>query len=108
MRLLTRQGHLVEEQGVTYLAEADADNSLTPLQAASCTYRIALGAAGGTEGAELAKHAEHRQAIGARPVRQRAWVPPGGWATGWPRARATPSEHCLFLFRDDQGLRGGQ
>jgi len=43
MRLLTRQGTLIEEQGMTYLAEADADLALTPLQAASCTYRIALG-----------------------------------------------------------------
>ena len=47
LRLLTRQGHLVEEEGVTYLADAngftDPDNVLVPLQAASCTYRIALG-----------------------------------------------------------------
>jgi Putative transposase/Transposase zinc-binding domain len=43
LRLLTRQGYLVEEQGMRYLAEPDADNALTALQAASCTYRIALG-----------------------------------------------------------------
>jgi hypothetical protein len=43
MRLLTRQGYLIEEQGMTYLAEADTDRALAPLQAASCTYRIALG-----------------------------------------------------------------
>jgi Putative transposase/Transposase zinc-binding domain len=43
MRLLMRQGWLIEEQGMTYLAEPDSDNALTPLQAASCTYRIALG-----------------------------------------------------------------
>jgi hypothetical protein len=43
MRLLTRQGFLIEEQGMTYLAEADTDPALLPLQAASCTYRIALG-----------------------------------------------------------------
>jgi hypothetical protein len=28
---------------MTYLAEADADSALAPLQAAACTYRIALG-----------------------------------------------------------------
>jgi len=28
---------------VSYLAGIDADQALTPLQAASCTYRIALG-----------------------------------------------------------------
>ena len=43
MRLLTRQGMLIEEQGVRYLAGIEADQALTPLQAASCTYRIALG-----------------------------------------------------------------
>jgi hypothetical protein len=43
MRLLTRQGYLIEEQGMRCLADIDADRALTPLQAASCTYRIALG-----------------------------------------------------------------
>jgi hypothetical protein len=43
MRLLTRQGYLVEEQGMRYLTEPDAHNALTALQTASCTYRIALG-----------------------------------------------------------------
>ncbi len=40
-------GHLVEEEGLTYVADAhgflDPENVLAPLQAASCTYRIALG-----------------------------------------------------------------
>ena len=43
MRLLTKQGILIEEQDRTYLAEADRESSLLPLQAASCSYRIALG-----------------------------------------------------------------
>ncbi|MFM7549659.1 MAG: transposase [Cyanobacteriota bacterium] len=43
MKLLTRRGYLIEEQGMTYLAEADTENPLASLQAASCTYRIALG-----------------------------------------------------------------
>ena len=43
LRLLTRTGYLIEEQGMSYLAEADSDSALTPLQAAACTYRIALG-----------------------------------------------------------------
>jgi hypothetical protein len=43
MRLLTRQGILIEEQDRTYLAEVGGESSLFPLQAASCTYRIALG-----------------------------------------------------------------
>jgi hypothetical protein len=42
MKMLTRLGYLVEEQGVSYRADIDAD-PLASLQAASCTYRIALG-----------------------------------------------------------------
>jgi hypothetical protein len=36
-------GALVEEPDRTYLAETDTDGALRSLQAASCTYRIALG-----------------------------------------------------------------
>lgn len=43
MKMLTRQGDLVEEEGLSYIADMDADNPLASLQAASCTYRIALG-----------------------------------------------------------------
>ena len=43
MNMLTRQGHLVEEQGMTCLADIGADSPLRSLQAASCTYRIAFG-----------------------------------------------------------------
>ena len=43
MKLLTRTGHIIEEEGVVYLADTDPDNVLAPLQAASCTYRIAQG-----------------------------------------------------------------
>src|SRR3954469_3099803 len=38
-----RTGYLIKEQGVRYLAQAESDRALTPLQAAACTYRIALG-----------------------------------------------------------------
>ena len=43
MRLLTRLGALIEEPDRTYLAETETDGALRSLQAASCTYRIALG-----------------------------------------------------------------
>jgi len=49
MKLLTRRGVLVEEEGEgsSYLADADADSdearALRPLQAAACTCRIAFG-----------------------------------------------------------------
>ena len=37
LKLLTRQGYLVEEQGMTRIADMDTDNPLASLQAASCT-----------------------------------------------------------------------
>jgi hypothetical protein len=43
MKLPTRRGYLVEEQGMTWPADSDTDHPLASLQAASCTYRIALG-----------------------------------------------------------------
>ncbi len=49
MKLRTRQGVLVEEQGETYLADDDASDdsdearALRRLQAAACVYRIAYG-----------------------------------------------------------------
>ncbi len=43
MRLLTRKGFLIEEHGMSYLADTDPDIVLGPLRAAACTYRIAFG-----------------------------------------------------------------
>ena len=45
LRLLTKAGHLIEEEGVVYLASTDPDpeNLLASLQAASSTWRIAQG-----------------------------------------------------------------
>ncbi len=51
MRLLTRQGYLVEEQGMTYLADPNPESALTPLQAAACTYLPA-----GRQAASRLKH----------------------------------------------------
>lgn len=86
LRLLTRQGYLIEEQGMTYLAEPDSDNALTPLQAASCTYRIALGPRAGQKVLKLAKPAGHRQAIDVGPVRQRARLQPTCRGALWRRS----------------------
>jgi len=44
MRILTRLGVVIEEPDRTYLAETATDGALRSLQAASCTYRITLGA----------------------------------------------------------------
>ncbi len=43
MKLLTRRGYLIEEEGVTYLEAGEGEESLGPLHAAACNYRIALG-----------------------------------------------------------------
>jgi len=44
LKALTRHGALVEEDTeIPYLTNPDADPALAPLQAAACTYRIALG-----------------------------------------------------------------
>ena len=43
MKMLTRQGHLIEGHDTTYLADIGANNPLNALQAASCTSRITFG-----------------------------------------------------------------
>jgi len=45
MKLLTRWGVLIDEEGSTCVADSDSDEarSLRPLQAAACTYQIAFG-----------------------------------------------------------------
>jgi hypothetical protein len=46
LKLLTRLGHLIEEDGITYLARSDnldPDNVMAPLQAAASIWRIAAG-----------------------------------------------------------------
>lgn len=46
LKLLTRLGHLIEEDGLTYMARSeslDPDNVMAPLQAAASTWRIAAG-----------------------------------------------------------------
>jgi len=66
MTVLTRQGYLIEEQGMSYLAEADGDSALTPLQAAACTYRIALGPRAGQKVLSL-QTVPSRQANSTQP-----------------------------------------
>lgn len=43
MRLLTRRGYLIEEQGQTWLGEENEEGAMTNLQAAATSYRIGLG-----------------------------------------------------------------
>jgi hypothetical protein len=63
---LTRGGYLIEEQGISYLAEVDSDSALMPLQAAACTYRIALGPRAGQKVLSL-QTVPSRQADSTQP-----------------------------------------
>ena len=38
MKMLTRLGYLVEEDGMTHIADMDTDSPLASLQSAACTY----------------------------------------------------------------------
>jgi hypothetical protein len=52
-RLLSRLGHLIEEDGITCLTRSesfDLDNVMAPLQAAASTWRIAAGPLPGRKG----------------------------------------------------------
>lgn len=70
MNLLTRRGFLIEEQGLTYMADIEAgDSALAALHAAACTYRIAFGSKAGqkvltlqTVASEKPRHAAQRGA----------------------------------------------
>ena len=76
MKWLTRQGYLIEEEGMGYLGEIDADRTLTRLQGASCTYRIALGPRAGQKVVSL--QTVPSQAAGCRA---RSCGPAGGWCS---------------------------
>ena len=65
MKLLTRLGHLIEEDGIVYLARTeslDPDNVMAPLQAASTSYRIAAGPRAGCKVLTLVGHGAQREA----------------------------------------------
>ena len=76
MKGLTRLGYLVEEEGMSYLADLDPDNPLAPLQAASCTYRIALGPRAGQKGLSLRTAPAWGRQSHRRPVRPGARLQP--------------------------------
>ena len=97
MKLLTRRGVLVEEEGSTYIADNDGDSdearTLRPLQVAACTYRIAFGPRAGqkvltVQGAML-RDADFKQSLRAdidgnsatRCLALRRRRPPGAGAT---------------------------
>jgi hypothetical protein len=70
MTMLTRQGYLIEEQGMTYLADIDADNPLKTLQARLIHLSHRLGSTRRTKGAEPANRVRPRQEMHASAVRR--------------------------------------
>ena len=72
LKFLTRKGYLIEEQGMTYLADTDPDLALGPLQAAACTYRIALGPRAGQKVLSLQTRSYTRSAAYPGVLCQRA------------------------------------
>ena len=66
------QGYFIEEQSMTYLTDTDPDLALGPLQAAACTYRIALAPRAGPERTELANRSYRRSAVYSGVLRQQA------------------------------------
>jgi len=78
LKLLTRTGHLIEEEGVVYVAAADPDNVLAPLQAASCTWRIAQGPRAGRKVLSL----QHGRPMPFTPNTQALCVNAHGPSTG--------------------------
>jgi hypothetical protein len=100
MRLLTRQGVLVEEQGVPYLAGIEADQALMPLQAGSCTYRIALGPRARREGVEPASGLGTWRIRLASLVRQCARLQPAcGGAARDAHERNELERLCRYITR---------
>lgn len=70
MKRLTRQGYLVEEEGMTYLADIDPDNPLTPPASGLVHVSHRAGAARRTEGAESAHRGRPGRAENAGAMRR--------------------------------------
>jgi hypothetical protein len=75
MKFLTRKGFLLEEQGTTYFTETP-DLALGPLQAAACTYRIAVGPRAGQNVLSLPNRSYTRSAAYSGVLCQRVGLSP--------------------------------
>ena len=99
MKMLTRLGYLLEEEGITYIADTDADNPLASLQAASCTYRLALGPRAGQKVLSVrtvaGRDEKHTTALCADANRPAHETPARmGWARLLKRVFDIDLEHC--------------
>jgi Putative transposase len=85
LRLLTRLGHLIEEDGITYLARNDTldpHDTMAPLQAAASTWRIAAGPRAGRKvltlvGATQAGVASRGSRVSCAPTTRDSACTPG-------------------------------
>ena len=77
MKALTRNGVLIEEEGMSYLlAEMETDATLALLQSAACTYWMALGRQAGQKVLTPENCAHTKCAATARQkiLRQCTWL----------------------------------
>ena len=72
-----------EGGGVSYIADIDADNPLRSLQAASCTYRIALGPRAGQKVLSLRTVAGRDEKTTAALCADAQGFMPACWVTLW-------------------------
>ena len=99
MRILTRLGVVIEEPDRTYLAETATDGALRSLQAASCTYRIALGPRAGQKLLSLQSlpsqvTASTQSCVSTRTALASMRQCAGGWARLLKRIFDIDVEHC--------------
>ena len=72
LKLLTRPGYLIEEQGMSYLAEAESDSPLTPEAGGGLHLSHCAGAAGRAKSTEPANRPQPTGRFHAAGLRQRA------------------------------------
>jgi hypothetical protein len=72
LKLLTRTGYLIEEQGMRYLAEADSDRALMPEASGGLHLSHCAGATRGAKSAEPANRPQPSGRFSAAGLRQRA------------------------------------
>ncbi len=72
LKMLTRHGYLIEEQGMTYLAEAEPDNALRDATSRRVRLPHRTRAARRAERAEPANGLQPREEVYPSPMRQRA------------------------------------
>jgi len=104
LKVLTRKGALIEESAENlYLADPDRDPALVPLQAAACTYRIALGPRAGQKvltwkDPALARSSQKAQDLPKGCVSARGFSLHAGVHSG-PHQRSTLERLCRYITR---------